>query len=479
MPSERTLPQSLQMSRIVHQPMVMQAQMLVVVAPLFTATEVNKLRNRKAQVKSTDGKRWTTLEGWLEASPGNKDVVCRKTGLQIELRRRRGLASAVQVLPFTGGTPKAVLSYRFEGEVRKHTMKAVMDTRRKLLSLVLPFADPEASAAQRSAGLELYGELVTALSEPDGIDIQLSYAHTYRKKVTRTGRPRVPGRRPSRLPQPRTPAVRVAPSQPRRELRVNPQPRHLEIRPELLSIAAQPRINPNLMRNLTIARRPTEAQLRKVGGRHKAPKPRPTETEKPGTTKGSITFEVQRPQNHPSAYPDLLRAGNNGWGHVRGPSGATLHFRDTERPDTFHFLPTTFKLGYHVEQDGATGRPPLRPEYYRDGDRHRVKVTLVAVPGIADEDRTALAKHLRDTVLSGTLPFVRLAPASGLTTEFLPTFTTRSVDGQQTLPAGIVFRALEVDLDDRVLLEFDMGAAEYGIFAELLRHGLHGTATIV
>ncbi|MEM7481956.1 MAG: hypothetical protein AAF481_12345 [Acidobacteriota bacterium] len=462
MPTERMITRTAAPTRIVHrQPIVVQKMHLMVVSPLFSSTEARKLSNKKALVKATDGKKWTTLEGWLNPVPGESDVLCRKTGLQIELKRR--VASSVQLLPFQGGTPKAKVFFATDRGTKSVVMQATMDTRRGVVSLVLPFVKPDWDDAARAAGLNLYGEIVAALSGSAGITVQLSYNHSYRVQVRRPVVPppqggRVP--RPRRRDRPGTPA-RVVARRPHPQLRANPQIRMIE----------QPQLTHR------IDRRTLETLLRERG-RHSAKKPPPTQTEKPGTVQGVISQEVKRPQNHPSAFPDLLRAANNGWGHLTGPSGATLHFRDTDRPDTFHYLPTVFRLGYHADRDGASGRPPMRPEYYLDDDRRRVKVTLVAVPDIADEDRAALATHLRDTVLLGKLPFVRLVPASGLTTEFLPTFATRSVDGQQTLPASIVFRALETDIDDRVLMEFDMGATEYSIFIELMHKGLRGTATV-
>jgi hypothetical protein len=118
----------------------------------------------------------------------------------------------------------------------------------------------------------------------------------------------------------------------------------------------------------------------------------------------------------------------------------------------------------------------MRPVFYRaaapapDADRDRIEVTLTAIPVIDAADREYLRAHIQDRALGGVLPFVRLAPASGLAAAFDAPFTAAG----GVLPQGVTWRGEALAPDRELTFRFDMPARLYPIFCEMLRQGLHG-----
>lgn len=195
------------------------------------------------------------------------------------------------------------------------------------------------------------------------------------------------------------------------------------------------------------------------------------------SAKLSFKIPIDRPRDtQPSPYPDLPRGDAiAGWNPLPGTS---VFFRPTAQGDVFSYLPPAYKLGFSAE-DGGAARRPMAAELYVDHatGAQRVKATLVALPHIAPETRKALRDHICQSVLDNQMPFVQLIPAAGLTPTFVGDFAVdpAASGGGTTMPASIVFRWTELTAADRRLIfQFDMGASDYAIFCELVRHGIHG-----
>src|SRR4029453_19276754 len=143
--------------------------------------------------------------------------------------------------------------------------------------------------------------------------------------------------------------------------------------------------------------------------------PPPGDTIEKHSFKGHVTFPLTYRLDDPNAvtvFPDRPRQSQHGWGQLsfnkqtnQQPYQETLHFCDSARTDTFNYLPTRFKLGYHFEIDPDSGKPlsplpPLRVEVYRDsGGSERIKATVVALPCIDADERQALRTFLDDQLL--------------------------------------------------------------------------------
>ena len=212
------------------------------------------------------------------------------------------------------------------------------------------------------------------------------------------------------------------------------------------------------------------------------PPPQSGDTIEQHAVKGQVTLPLAHTRDDVAVFPDLPRQSQNGWGQVPGkigepPPKPALFFRDSGRPDTFYYLPTSFKLGYYFEQgtDGAGALAPLRVELYPDvGGSERIKATVVALPCIGAAERQALRSYLEADLLQHLQPFINLEPRSGITAEFVQDFTSGSKDDPGSLPVQIAFKALEVVPDDRLKLSFDMPADQYPIFCQLMKFGIFG-----
>src|SRR5213595_2431563 len=96
------------------------------------------------------------------------------------------------------------------------------------------------------------------------------------------------------------------------------------------------------------------------------PPPPPGDTIEQHSFKGGVTLSLAYRLDDPNAvtvFPDLPRQSQKGWGQLsfnrqtnQQTYQETLHFCDSAETDTFNYLPTRFKVGYHFERDD-TGKP--------------------------------------------------------------------------------------------------------------------------
>ena len=496
-------------------PRVAFMRMMQVTTPVFLRAQAAKLdAGPTASISATDGVAWCGLAGWLDQPAHAADAIvqCRRSGLTVQLDARTD--PAVQLLPLDGSSPQAALLYADEGQTKREPLQAIVDVQKRSLKLVREFSAAEG---------ELFDKIMGGLSSSLPATVDLSYTHRYRVKQP------VPRPRPW-LP----PAEEMVVEREVRDHRtqVDPQVRDHRTMPARL---ANPMVNPALRANLDAAARanqprapepapepaPRPAAARPTAGpfawrnpgnfqnqqawtawmkahpnalkdwRQYRPDYRrlPVDDDPPdpaeGITDATFTHQfaigVNRPISDEAAFPDYSRRDRQGWGQVPGRTGKTaLHFRTSDRADNFFFLPTAFKLGYYVAPGGeGAGLPPMRVELYLDATgAYRVKVTLVALPFIDDADREALRAHLREVVLRRNPPYVGLELKAGLQAKLVPDYTAGSAADVQVLPASIRFTAKEERPNDRLELEFDMEAASYAIFCELLRRGLTGRVQV-
>jgi hypothetical protein len=449
--------------RLVRQPVV-SARILQLSHFLFLPTRLSTAESKKLQqdpdgtiARAEDNKRWCTLRKWLEPKPAEAGgVLCRRSGLSIRFDRA-ALPNDVNLLAFDSNSLQVELRYSRQGAVRAHALQPQVDHREKRLTLVLPFDEtPE--------GRNLYDDVLRALSTRPGAQLHFAYAHTWQTKATRPPRRTIRSRSDAALRRGATERlhVRAAPAERQPAVRVMP------------GLGAW-------MRSADRMRILAEAVAAPPGAGRQPPATESREPEYVPVTvrREFLAGDIFRESSDQSAYPDLLRFDQPG-GWAQFSSGSrSLYYKASPKFDTFLYLPTQFRLGYFVEPDGLAGLPPVRVSQYQDADgRQRFTVALVAIPHVPDADREALRTYLRDVVLSGQLPYVRLEQAGGLTATFDSSFTAGGVDDRIQFPAGIASRLIELDISDRLVLEFDMAAELYGIFCEILLHGLRGSVQV-
>ncbi|HEY8020341.1 MAG TPA: hypothetical protein VIH93_04540, partial [Thermoanaerobaculia bacterium] len=413
------------------------------ILPVFAAAEDAKLRaDATAVIAADDGGRWAALDGWLRA-PGEARVQCRRSGLTVALDARPDAAVGL-LSPDAVPTEAAFVYVAADASAKSLPLRATLDLAHRSLWLSLTFADSD-------AGHALYDEVAAAMTNPAAkAAIELAYSCQYRVHVVHRHWPHIftvdesvlRNAEVMRAQQPAAPASKRAPEtlrMPVREVWHDPG--------QILIGHLPPTTTP--------------------------PPPPPPEIVET-TFAHTLRIDLFHVRDDATVYPDLPRLQHLGWGQVPGREGKTpLYFRDSPKVDAFFYLPSHFKLGFYT--DGGATLPPMRAELYAgDGGEERVKVTLVALPDIADDERDALRAYLRDVVLQRLAPFVGLTPAGGLRATFASDFAAGGPGASQVLPASIRFGAADVLPDKRLVLSFDMPAMDYAIFCELLRRGLSG-----
>lgn len=465
--------------------------------PIFTEAAVAAF-GRGETSQSQDNRKWRTLPAWLHDVAGDltkATVVCRRSVLTITVDARvpPDLPADVQLLPLSE-EPKAHLEWTTPaGEVQQHPLAAMLDVNRRKLTLMLKFADDQ-------AGRELYGKTVETLSaanlKPAAV---VSAVHTFVQTV--------PASQPGPVidrggvgPVIRDHRTGIDPSRARVTRRFGPDAvartpaadlRHVAaheafvLQPGAAAVAqpvaarvAQPMI-------MDVARLPVNHTATLIAKAHVRDRliyrlPQLPATQQNKSLAVSARLPLQRRREDVAAFPDLPRQARNGWDQVpnRASNLPPLLFRDSDEVASFFYLPTRFKLGYGVDNEGA-GRPPMRAEAFRDDQGNpKVKVTLVALPFIEDADRDLIRTYLRDTVLAGQVPFVRLSPAAGVEAHFNPDFASGPATEGVMLPATIRFETLELAPEKWLIVQFTMAASDYPIFGAMMRKGLRGRVVL-
>jgi hypothetical protein len=427
--------------------------------------ESEKLRQKPDEetARSEDNKAWCTLKKWLNLAPADKGgILCRRSGLTIRFDRA-GIPANVNLLPFDAGAPlQAELRYSDGATAHAHALQAQLDHREKCLNLLLPFEEAR-------AGQDRYEAVVRALSRPPGVRVHFAYGHAWETPVPAARPPRpVPPVRPVPLPRPTPQPL--------------PRPRVRDHR-----TSAATRVTPGMARILPDVRlaRGLDADALRVAAVAVQPQPQGQPQGQPQYQKVAVKREFETPGlirslEDETAFPDWLRFNlPGGWDQFAPAENRRLYYKPSSLLDTFLYLPSRFKLGYFLDPEELVAVPPVRVKQYQDGEgRQRFKVTLVAIPHVDDADRESLRRHLKDVVLSGQMPFVRLQQAGGLTAEFASNFTSGSGASQRDLPEGIASKVVLLDIDSRLILEFDMAAERYEIFCQLLIHGLRGSVAV-
>lgn len=407
--------------------------------PVFTPAAAAALEQTQAAA-SEDGRKWIGLRGWLDG-PGMK-LLCRRAEFRITIPAKASVDA--QLLP-PAQEPAATLSWMTRnGDKRSVPMAVMLDLSRRVLTLAL------------GTTADQYDEIVYALNTTQVLDdcvAALDCRHAYTVRIPPPPTPTNTGIiwRPEHL----KPVVDTGASL---------GTKRVAFAAPAGGMTSVVGFNPTLLTNSRTIR----AEVA-----YKLPPAEPTLNG--AVLDQSQSFQLSARKEDLTVFPDLPRQVASGWGEVPGRELKTpLHFRDSGDSDKFFYLPSSFKLGFG--RDGDAARPPMRAEIYLDDQgRHRVKVTLVALPFMDDQDREALRAYLRSSVLQNTVEFVGLTLAGGLESQFLPDFSTS--DGSAGLPANIAFTAIEVAPDKWLRMAFDMEAGSYPVFCELIRKGMRGRVT--
>jgi hypothetical protein len=440
----------LQEVRFVAPPTATPIALHIAFLPVFAAAEDGKLRaDATAVIAADDGGRWAALDGWLRA-PGEARVQCRRSGLTVALDARPDAAVGL-LSPAAVPTEAAFVYVAADAAAKSLPLRATLDLAHRSLWLSLTFADND-------AGHVLYDEVAAAMSNPAAkAAIELAYSCQYRVHVVRR----------------RLPNIFTVDESVLRNAEV------MRAQPEVIENPANKRFVKPALETFRMPVRevwhdPGQILIGHLPVVDPPPPPPPPPEIVETTFARTLRIDIFHVRDDATVYPDLPRLQHLGWGQVPGREGKTpLYFRDSSKVDAFFYLPSRFKLGFYT--DGAATLPPMRAELYAgDGGEERVKVTLVALPDIADDERDAMRSYLRDVVLQRLAPFVGLTPAGGLRATFASDFAAGGSGVSQALPAGIRFGVADVLPDKRLVLSFDMPAMDYAIFCELLRRGLSG-----
>lgn len=454
--------------------------------PVFSADEAKKLddHSRAQDLQDQAQRLWRPLETWLsDRDRDQADALCRKSGLTVLLHAGVD-AQKVQLLPveelhaefryLPTGLPEQVLAFPEEG--------IHLDESQGSLSLRLAFADDP-------AGHQQYQDVMAAMSRPGAqarVELTCRHRYTIMEESSGTAEPGptgpiiLPGRIPINvLIHPMIHPVAPAPA-PEPVPAVDPRLHLLALRrvlPEDLGDPPPPSAPPAAKSRLPIYVLPDARIIDILRGRLPAGGNVPALPRSMTLDQRFTVSLARRPDQFPEVYPDLPRPGRDAWGQFTGPSGQVLHYRGSERLDTYFYLPASYRLGFYADAAGAALRPPLTITPYLDAaGSYRVKSTLLALPFVDDQDREQLRSHVLNAELKGTMPFVRLVPASGLSASFAADFVPGGTGtGAGPLPAGIRL-TLNAGLEKVLVFEFDMGALDesYAIFCEALRRGLLG-----
>lgn len=455
-------------------------RVVTVTTPQFAQDQVDAMhRDTSSVVHTLDQKSWVTLAGWLDLE--HAVVQCRRTGLTVKINRKDKVTAGL--LPMTDKFPKATLQYSAaDGSSARQNKERELESHLNVDSgsLVVNLA---------FKGGDVYDEVLASMTAAGSdINVKIEFAHPYQVQVRAEAptpppqpRPQAPSPLPAAAVRTPVPMARFQPAgrpvaPPARARPAAGQPlRTVPAAPVAVGKQVLPpppqRVDPAVLHKMVLSR---------VGDNRVMVPPTPP----PGSAVSfrddalsgqQLSIPIAHAQAETDIFPDLKLHAQSGWGQV--PEHPKLHYLDSPRADTFFYLPTSFKLGCYsdIVAGPAASRLPMQVELYPGPDgNERIKATLVALPCVEDQERDVLRSHLCDDVLQGQQPFVNLEMKSGMEAAFIEDFTAGTETGQQSLPSNIACQPVEVVPDQRLVLRFDMPAASYSIFCEILRFGIFG-----
>lgn len=417
---------------------------------------------QEAQLKTTpvpptviftvDGARYRPLTTWL-IDVAKAAVRCLKHKLVITVP---GPADATIALLPTAAAVSAELTYKVDGAVKRRPFTSCRIEARapSSLDLVLEWDDDAA----------LYKEVASAMNSADsGIQAEISATHAYFVMepqhvvhVPVPGLDRAAVLKPIGATALHSIAMRTAATVP-------PPPLSSPPHPVLRPATGRPRPPPD------------DPDLHPPH-----PPPPPPLVRRDGAVAQKVTISLHRTYaGNPECFPDLPPPGKQTeWSEFPPRDGNVNTPRVSYRcagDGTQQFLPTSYRLGFWSE-DEDTVRPPVMATTYLDpGGNYRVKVTVTVLPCIEPGLREQLRQHL-----AGTAEYVDLVLAGPLRGELGSIFRRKGAQaGQdQNLPESI--RVIDTDLRpaERLFVSFDMLAADYALFCQLLAGGIVGSITL-
>jgi hypothetical protein len=396
--------------------------------PLLDAAQESQLKQNP--IPATDllvaGTKFRPLSTWL-ADPASAIVQCTKSVLRISLSAADGGAN---LMPLAGGQITAATLVNLPNFAAVPPLQLKLDEQQRRLNLSLQFPANNAQA--------LYEALIKAMMDPASkVGINLSYTHLYAVMTT---------------------AAAIGPV----------------MRP----------VDPSVLVRPVVVERPDPGVVL-----HPYPYPYPQPPPQPVTPHRqerflalNFTFPICRTQDtKPDPYPDWPKPPTvriwDSYPIDPDNSNRQVFFKASSTPDCFYYLPTMYKLGFYVDEQGSLQLPIVAQNYLAGKDDYRVKVKLIALPFIEDAVRENLREHIRTKVLNNQLPYVGVIPAAGVSCKFGSDFTpvSQSSTGAGSLPATIQFTAGSLAAEQRLAFDFDMAAFDYSLFGEILRHGIVGT----
>ncbi len=398
--------------------------------PLLDAVQEGLLKQNP--IPATDflvaGTKFRPLSTWL-ADPAGALIQCTKSVLRISLSAADGGA---HLLPLAGGQITAATLVNLPNFAALPTLQVGLDEQQRRLNLSLQFPADNAQA--------LYEALIKSMMDPSSkVGINLSYTHLYAVVTTAAAMPPVM--------HPVNPSLVVS-----HPVLVKPGPTGVVLHPYPHPFPFHPPPPP-------VAPHRQERSLAL-----------------------NCTFPIGRSQDtQPDPYPDWPKPPTTRtWdSYPIDPDNSSrqVFFKASSTPDCFYYLPTMYKLGFYVDDQGSLQAPIVAQNYLAGTEDYRVKVKLIALPFIEDDVRENLREHIRTKVLKNQLPYVGVIPAAGVSCKFGSDFTpvSQSSTGAGSLPATIRFTEGNLASEQRLEFEFDMAAFDYSLFGEILRHGIVGT----
>lgn len=442
------------------QPMVFLAPLaltsLIHDAPQFAPDQETAITaNHGAVITDSNGAAWCTLNAWLGLPTGfdKASWQCRRSQLTITLPQAQ---AGAQVLPFSDGFPTA--SMALQGGTLALTVALDPDAVR----LIATFSDD-------TPGHAAYTEAIAALSHAGVPALTLTTQHD----VTIV--------EPAAAPEP-IPLDELPRNLPGR-FRVMPSRLVMRDAP-MLAAKAQFFVEPGGADLQPVLAHPiSKEQMRLDWSEVKVGR---TDWNRvfipPAAGPASHTATVNvvdtavlttAPATQGAAFPDIIGAKASVWQSFTPPGQQTMSYMPGSRPELFYYLPTAYKLGFHVGTEGdAPGQPfSVTMSEGTDG-KLSIAVTMTAMPYLSHDDRALLHEYLLQHEIQG-LPYLELSPAVGLKAEFNGDFIAGGAD-----LGSISCELVGASSSELLEIRFTMKELDYGLMAPLLERGITGTVQL-